>query len=225
MSDSNDPVASFTAHPRTFMRTNIIVVGGITAEQVTGQIFTTPQEIYMLGQSPKVRLGLIELNGDQIDNKPGKVYGLYVCSSQQQSGFEAFFCPYKQDKAFFVQLSGSARFMFTATMDGCTFAVGSQSGNSSANVGHVNFGKVALDWGPQDGPTRQIGAQRNVAEDRLGANSLVIQPQDYRGPQGDTYSTTVGRLGSDQMWHFYTLRYRKTGARRYFHAGLVGEGV
>ena len=226
MSDANDPVASFTAHPRTFMRTNIIVVGGITAEQVTGQIFTTPQEIYMLGQSPKLRLGLVELNGEQIDNKPGgKVYGLYVCSSPSQKGFEAFFCPYKQDKAFFVQLSSSARFMFTATMDGCTFGVGSQSGGGSANVGHVNFGKVALDWGPEQGPGRQIGAQLNVVDDRLGANSLKIQPPDYRGPQGDTCSTTVGRLGSDGMWHFYTLRYRKSGARRHYHVGLVGEGV
>ncbi len=226
MSGTNDPVDSFTAHPRTFMRTNIILVGGITAEQATGMIFTTPQEIYMLGQSPKLRLGLVELGGDQIDNKPGgKVYGLYACSSPDQKGFEAFFCPYKQDKAFFVQLSSTARFMFTATMDGCTFGVGSQSGGGNANVGHVNFGKVALDWGPEQGPERQIKTQLNVVNDRLGSTSKKIQPEDYRGAQGDTYSTTVGRLASDGMWHFYTLRYQKTGAHRYLHAGLVGEGV
>ena len=54
---------------------------------------------------------------------------------------------------------------------------------------------------------------------------MKIRPEHYRGAQNANYSTTVGRLGSDNKWHFYTLRFRSTGNRRYSHEGLHSEGT
>ena len=227
MSDANDPVASFTAHPRTFMRTNIIVVGGITAEQVTGQIFTTPQEIYMLGQSPKLRLGLVELNGEQIDNKPGgKVYGLLRLLIAQPEGIS-------RPSSAPISRTRRSSFSFQAARASCSLRrwMAAHSVSAASPAAAVQMSATSTSarspWigGRNKDRGGRLALELNVVDDRLGANSLKIQPPDYRGPQGDTCSTTVGRLGSDGMWHFYTLRYRKSGARRHYHVGLVGEGV
>ena len=79
--------------------------------------------------------------------------------------------------------------------------------------------------GPAAGPARQRNTQLNVLDDRLGYNSLRIIPDSYRGAMNENLSTPVGRLGGGDNWHFYTLRYRPTGNRRYSHEGLHSEGI
>lgn len=206
MADLDD----FIADPKTFMETHIVQV-------------TTPDPSTIPDDRP-VRVTLASTPLKIHNSSGGKLFELYVTRDPAQQALDAYFCPYENDKSFFVTLGKGARYCFTPRMDGCSFGVGSQDGSGTVRVGHVNFVQQQTDWkdqGLDQARKRMYGAQDAFLRDRLGvAQDRIISPPGYRGPQFSDAATTFGVRGDDDFWTFYTLRYARPGDRTFLHLGV-----
>lgn len=203
VADIND----FVNSPVQFMTDNIVQVTEIDPDD--------PR----LNQQP-VRVTLHD-TGLKIMNKPnGKLFELFITTNPATPAIDAYFCPYQNDKSFFVTLDNDADFMFTPQMAGCSFGVGSQNGGV-CRVGHVNFISLRNDYNEEaEKRERMYSAQNAFLRNRLDiGNDRVIKPSDYRGPDLNLSSTTFGvRQGG--TWSFKTLRYNKPGAQTFLHHGI-----
>lgn len=76
--------------------------------------------------------------------KPGgaavPVYAL-VNTDNQSSGFDAYICDYEQGSTKYAVLGNNADFMFTITMNGCTFGIGMPAPSGEVIVCHSNTSK------------------------------------------------------------------------------------
>lgn len=113
--------------------------------------------------------------------------------------FDAYWCPYEKNNMRGVFLGIQAKLLFTAKMDGCTFAVGSALRDGSRYVCHINSG------GDQ-------GRQRDMADhdDNPMAGDFrrrLFEPSDYRRVaiknKIETQATTFG-IRSTNGWKFYS---------------------
>lgn len=200
-------VADFVADPEAFMASNIVQVTEIDPE-------------HDLLQAQPVRVSLHD-TGLKIMNKPGgTLFELYVTASTSASTLPAYFCPYKNDNAYFIMLGNGADFMFTPQMAGCTFGIGSQNAGA-CRVGHVNLISIRNDWQDEnDKRARMYQAQRAFLGNRLNITpDRMVEPTDYRGVGMDLSSTTYG-VRVNGVWNFKTLRYKKIGTKTYLHDGI-----
>jgi hypothetical protein len=130
--------------------------------------------------------------------------------------FFAYWCPYAQNKTFSVTLGNGAKFMFTATMDGCSFGVGSPGGPGTVRVGHANtaaLGAALEEAGLDVARQQQALGQRNALWAELGSSNLsIIGPGQYRNDHDGAAvltSTTFGWHDLGKPWVFFTQRYYK----------------
>lgn len=201
-------VNDFVADPVAFMTSNIV------------QVTEIPPDDPRLTQQP-VRVTLHD-TGMKILNKPGgKLFELYITANVNALGINAYFCPYQNDKSFFIQLGNNADFMFTPQMAGCSFGIGTQNGGA-CRVGHVNFISLRNDYQTENEKRdRMYGAQAAFLQNRLAiAPGRIIDPADYRGPDRNLSATTFGVRNAQQVWSFHTLRYNKPGNMTYMHHGI-----
>jgi hypothetical protein len=111
--------------------------------------------------------------------------------------FQAYWCPFKGNDCKLAHLGGAASYMFTAKMDGCTFAIGTAGADGSRVVAHANLGGKGLD---------QLDQIKGKAEFQGDAGMRYLGPAAYRYSQGTmgTEATTFGiRLASGQ-WKFFS---------------------
>ena len=107
--------------------------------------------------------------------------------------------------------------MFTATMDGCSFGVGSQT-TGVCRVAHANEARFGANKEQTFGLSGARQFQRDEQQQRLtselGANASIINPLHYM-PDIDNElvlkSTTFGLHTLGRNWSFYTQRYWKNG--------------
>ncbi|MET0307540.1 MAG: hypothetical protein ABW023_02435 [Sphingomonas sp.] len=203
--------ADFVANPEAFMADNIVQVTTPNPDDVP-----TDRPVWVTVQD----------TGLKIMNKPGTVFELYITKtvhSAAKPALRAYFCPYENDKSFFIMLGNDADYMFTPKMDGCSFGIGSQA-NGACRVGHVNFVNLQTEWkseGEDVARDRMYQAQRQFLGNRLGVDATrVIDPSEYRGAGLTQAATTFGVRGAGQVWSFKTLRYGKPGSKTYLHHGV-----
>jgi hypothetical protein len=152
--------------------------------------------------------------------KSGKPMDIYeIREAQMAPGgqapngvFMGYWCPYDIDRTSYVTLSGAADYMFTATMDGCSFGIGAAAKDGTVTVSHSNSAK-------DDTPTSHkpmIAAQKTNLRSLLGTKSKLFQPGNYRSrgflnKKADVSAMTFG-VRSGKSWRFYSHRFRKTYA-------------
>ena len=142
--------------------------------------------------------------------------------------FDAYWCPYDQNKTFTCILGNDSRYMFTATMDGCSFGIGSQTGDGTCRVGHSNAGTFGANkeqtYGMDGARQFQRAEQQNLLKHQMGNNINVISPLNYMADYDGALvlkSTTFGyRNGAN--WEFYTQQYLRTG-NKYFLRDVVRQ--
>ena len=142
--------------------------------------------------------------------------------------FEAYWCPYAKDDTLTCMLGNGSRYMFTATMDGCSFGVGSQSGDGTCRVAHANESTFAANKEATFGldGARQFARaeQKNRLVNKLGGDIGVIDPLNYMADHDgamELKSTTFG-YRNGQGWEFYTQKYWKNGTT-YFLRDVVRQ--
>ena len=126
----------------------------------------------------------------------------------------AYWCPYQPDGMYYTVLGDACDWMFTATMDGCSFGVGHAAPDGSVIVGHAN--SAGLDQ--QGDKSAMIDDQRQHLEGLLGMDgTTILDPSGYRSRKTgwfskawDVSSTTFGVRVSGE-WQFYTHRFLDGG--------------
>ncbi|HEY4252593.1 MAG TPA: hypothetical protein VGM87_15380 [Roseomonas sp.] len=145
------------------------------------------------------------------EDKKGNNIPLYelTASNDPTTAFWAYWCPYDANRTAFTTLTGHAEWMFTATMDGCTFGVGRAAPDGTVVVGHANANRHQT----KKSISRMAQTQRAELQAELGMHASMLQPKNYRfrgtfSKKRDVSSATFGvRDGS--TWKFYAHLYRK----------------
>lgn len=99
--------------------------------------------------------------------------------------------------------------MFTATMDGCSFGIGTAASDGTVTVSHSNSAKDDT----AESHTPMIEAQKRKLRSLLGKKSKVFDPTDYRTrgffkKKADVSAMTFG-VRDGKKWKFYAHRFRK----------------
>ena len=111
--------------------------------------------------------------------------------------FQAYWCPFQGNDCKLAWLGGAASYMFTAKMDGCTFAIGSAAPSGERMVAHANLG------GDGGGLMDQIKGKIAFQND-TGMRYLGPAAYRYSHDTGGTEATTFGiRLATGQ-WKFFS---------------------
>lgn len=202
-------VDDFVAHPRTFMRANIVmVIAGDGATVGGNKNFSFTKS----GQMAAFNM---------LDN--GKAMDVYTLKLGDGTGTQvsAWWCPFSMNDTLGITLPGAGGpdTMFTYAMDGCTFVAGSVTAGKDVTVHHVNMGRSAGALGPgakaEERAEQQRKLQRNIAKS-LVTNAKLVDPDDYYEPSkapvvvpdGAKISTvTFGRRSSGDGWKFYTHQW------------------
>lgn len=158
----------------------------------------------------------------------GGVYKLRSRKPTDARGLPAYFCGYEQNKTIPLTLKNAAMWMFTVTMDGCTFGVGSQSrGNlGSVRVAHANNSSqaapdISINTGGNilTGRPAQAHIQAMMATSHVGQGGFLIEPDSYMGGDHSMKATTFGYHAPMGIWTFKSLSYRMGGGT-WVHGGV-----
>ena len=145
--------------------------------------------------------------------KPGSaavpVYAL-VNTDNKSAGFDAYICDYEQGSTKYVVLGNNADFMFTITMNGCTFGIGMPAPSGEVIVCHSNTSKG---FGGKTPPDVQAQLQRVQVEQVLPEGGLILEPANYR-TIGKEQSTTFG-IRRNGAWEFWMHTYLYSGNQTY----------
>jgi hypothetical protein len=181
--------AKFRANPLKFMATHLVMVqvGGLTP------------------QTKGVRL--VEDNTKTCRTKLRQVCGkgnITVCklveTTDTNDVLDVYWLPYQNNKVYHLQLGHAARFMFTPTMDGCSFSYGGQDPGRSPLVAHANM------------QNKQMEIDQVAIEDQLdalyNADYMIMKKDRYTGSKhfnvgsGHVRSTTFG-ISDGTNWRFW----------------------
>ncbi len=139
-------------------------------------------------------------------------------SSTDPGAFPSWICDYANDAVNYRTLSNARSFCFTATMNGCTFGIGSQVGGGVVTVSHSN----ALTAGGGD-LTKQVNEQMVLASMVSPQGASLFEPKAYgfaggqsiyvrNGTPGQLDTTTFG-VCVNNFWTFYYQQYIRCGSQ------------
>jgi len=141
-----------------------------------------------------------------------KQIALYTLRPARQGDtdvFMAYWCPYTNQQTRYTTLTGNADFMFTATMDGCSFGIGSRTPDGTCLVSHSNQNQFET----KDSKAEMISKQKGALRGLLGAKAKLFQPKDYRsiGTFKKTHGVSAATFGvcDNRKWKFYSHRFMK----------------
>jgi hypothetical protein len=154
-------------------------------------------------------------NMSGMTNSKGEAIPAYFIRDgrKKADSFSAYWCSYKKNELHYVTLGTDASFVFTPTMDGCSFGIGQAASDGSVIVSHVNSERLDT----ATSKAAMIADQRKQLQDFLkgrGGASKLFEPADYRTRKTGFFSsetglctTTFGVRGTSG-WKFYAHRYR-----------------
>jgi hypothetical protein len=200
-------VDDFVAHPRTFLRHNVLIVSAETGGVGGVKTFKFTQVNSMTAKNMLVS-----------GNPPMRVFSLSLLQGKPGVDVRAYWCPYAGSSALGTTLPGvgGPDMMFTYAMDGCTFVAGSRTTMHDVSVYHVNMtAQTNQKLDPSVAGQQQRKIQKNVAKG-LVTNPQMIDPDDYYDPasrnapvppDAKLATVTFGRRASGGEWKFYIHQY------------------
>ena len=202
----------FTGGALAFMQANAVIVrkGGVAIGGNVGNFRFLP-EAALTG---RIASTLAACN----------VYGLDI--SGDPDSVAAYWCPYANDHTYSITVAGAANYMFTATMDGCSFGIGIEAADGAVRVAHANVSEDVLLNAVQDELINAvIGGNANAAR-LLELKKFILKCQLQRTDQVGAQSagplagngasdyakmgvkcTTFGLRAGDGHWSFYAQAY------------------
>jgi hypothetical protein len=135
--------------------------------------------------------------------------------------FTAYYCEYNENDTNMLVIDDAADLMFTPTMNGCSFAIGSPTNTGARLVAHANVTRrtdVTDVVGQQDKDQKAV--LRNVGAFRKDEGGQIFGPKKYLEEGQQIQATTYGyRVGQD--WHFASQVRRGVGAQKYEFVKIV----
>jgi hypothetical protein len=119
--------------------------------------------------------------------------------------FQAYWCPYEDNKMHSITVAAGANLMFTAPMDGCTFGVGSAAPTGERRVAHINLKSQANSRGKQ----RAILKGSRMGETMVEPDHYML-PDDKANPFGLHVTTFGVRDKKTKQWRFYYQQSKVT---------------
>ncbi len=203
---------AFQQNPRAFMADNIV---------------TAPDNPDYLPPNKIVKITIQKLDAVLISNKPdGAVYSIVFADTPHS--LDVYWCPYYQDDTGSAMLGTDANYVFTVSMNACSFGVGSYAEPGKVRVAHANSTTSSASYGIKSvadiepAMIQQKKIQRAFLANK-GAAQNIIAYDDYMMDGGmfnqRFRSTTFGELSADRRaWAFYTLQYLNGGVMQ--HKGV-----
>lgn len=119
--------------------------------------------------------------------------------------FLSYICDYQKNALSYQVLGSESDFMFTITMNGCTFGAGAPSASGDVLVSHGN--QASPPEGQQFPTGTQSEKQLALATSFHGNGTEYLEPSQYR-PNGKNNSTTFGiRIDGGWKFHYQTYSY------------------
>jgi len=205
----------FHDDPRQFMQDNIV---------------TCPDNPANLPGNKIVKVTIEAHGAAVITNKPdGAVYVLTF--ADEPDSLDVYWCPYYNNDVGSAMLGTDADYVFTVSMNACSFGVGSYAAPGVVRVAHANSANSANSYGIGSqgdivpAMTQQAKVQRAFLYGAK-ATSSIIAFDDYMICDGSfnlrMRSTTFGELSADRaVWKFYTLQY--VNGMTMEHKGVVEQ--
>ncbi len=203
------PTEDFLADPEGFMMSHIVIC-----------------QFFKAGLAPNgvERMTIVEQDLDDYygstDDQPDAQFPIYTVidgsNRPPTDRFDAFFCPYANDTTNFTTLTATARYMFTPTMDGCSFGIGSPSGNGTVIVGHSNAqrNQTATSTRPMEITQKaelkatllpQYKAKRSPFKKKY----KIFEPRKYRidSVTQQRISATLYGIRNGNKWKFHVIKF------------------
>jgi hypothetical protein len=193
----------FLKTPLDFMEDNLVIpTAGVLGDETPSM--ENVQTLRLVDTNTMVKCLIPNKNGSI------KKWRLEPAKNGDENAFDAYWLNYRSDRTYTCLLGKKASFMFTATMNGCTFGAGNETPEGNRLVGHANVSKETAH--PMEF-TRQQLRQTNSLQDMIGELGVLLNPSGYSLPGTDQYATTFGIRNADtsDSWEFYTQVYRRVG--------------
>jgi hypothetical protein len=206
----------FKKNPRAFMNDNIVA---------------SPDNPAHLPASKIVKITIEKNSFAVISNKPnGSVYSIIF--KDTSDSISVYWCPYKPNGVGSAMLGNKADYVFTVSMNACSFGIGSYSAPWVVRVAHANAGNASNSYGVSsvDDIVPAIELQRKIQRHQLyskDSTSKIIAYDNYMkksdgGFDSKCRATTFGeRHPKNGSWKFYTLEYVSGGTM--VHNGVIEQ--
>lgn len=210
-------IDDFCDNTLAFMRQNIVYV--ILPVTTTGVVEVVVEPRVPAATVSNIPVGVV---GGIV---AGGVYKMRRRAATDARGLTVYFCPYDQNKSKPLMIGNDALWMFTVTMDGCTFGVGSQGVGAAGNVRVVHSNNASqadpkITVAGVSGRAAQGRIQAMFARSHVGPDAMLIEPATYMGNDFGKKSTTFGAHANGAAWSFKALTYRQAG-NVFTHGGIV----
>lgn len=226
----------FRTDPYGFMQQNVVIVNLNSSDVKSFSYDPSTKSVVRPGSDFLIEATVRPIPNATVTGCAGEAFSLRKADSSvpDDEKRKIYFVPYAQNSLCGTILSRKAQWVFTATMDGCSFGVGSQPGDGTAMVVHANAGTSG---GSGGGREQQVKMQTRLLESTFGMQGhtlgSVVDPSSYMVDAGGTPTTGADRIRSTTfghrvhgIWVFYTLRYRVSGsglAPQYVHEGVHAQ--
>jgi hypothetical protein len=178
-------------------RNNIVVVRGIPTSDPGGQDYLKiTQKTNAVGEARRNNT-TISVPVMQVER----------ANSTDKGAFLTWIVDYAQNDIKYKTLSSARSFCFTATMNGCTFGIGSQAPNGVVTVSHAN----AIAVGSTGGMKNQTERQSQMAVRSDDALNFDANQYDVGVVSGMALNTTLIGIYDTGEWSFYYQTYANTG--------------
>lgn len=179
---------SFRGHPTNFLQFHPLLIA-VNPETT----FDSPTAYFDINTSDDIS----NSSPSMVDNTPCD-----LTSTQDIQKLKAYWLPYKPDSATSLQLGSEANFMFTANMNGCTFAA--NSGRTSPKVSHSNAATIGGTINQYLHDSQKSALAQTAIQMSSASSILGVQNIKYQNSLSKDCTTIVGiRDITTGSWRFF----------------------
>ncbi|MGH7067307.1 MAG: hypothetical protein ACREFO_04170 [Acetobacteraceae bacterium] len=178
-------------------RKNIVVMYGVPAAKGDGA------KDYLKVTDYDSKVGTIEAFGE---SRAVSVKRIEAADEGDPSAFLTWICNYEGNKVHYQTLTSERKFCFTATMNGCTFGIGSPTREGALIVSHANQKVDSNDI------VDQSLEQATMTRKGLPEGSHLFQPQSYEFGPKRLVNTTLFGVYINRGWEFWFQQYSGFGS-------------
>ncbi|OUS06208.1 hypothetical protein A9Q81_03480 [Gammaproteobacteria bacterium 42_54_T18] len=188
-------------------------------------------------------IAFLEANRLQVkfSNDNAGVYDMSIESEGDNSyalvsgrGLRAYWCPYNADQVHAVTLGSDADFMFTATMNGCSFGIGSPSPDGAVRVAHANtteheaiakvdkgYAKLNINSPNFSKSAAAIGFRHSAMKQQL----QLTQLKSLLAKGGKTMSNHLSSAAYGACDNITTFGIRDSGVWKFYFQGRIKSDI
>jgi hypothetical protein len=200
---------TFLATPRTFLNGNIVLPPARAKQELKSH----PQRNQVSGVFEFAFIPS-EQSGTILSNGLCPVFRVEAADAYntKHPRFRAYFCFFEDGELHMLVVDSSASLMFTPTMNGCSFGVGSATESGARIVGHANVLRTSST--PQG--IQQQETEQAKALNAAFSNPSIIGSSQYITGEG-VCGTTLG-IRTGKNWSFCTQSWKRSGPNYTLHA-------